>query len=109
MISNWCRVEGWISVLFFQLLVRQFLNYEFIGHIQTRKSVEAKDATVDKLWYQFLLENLLGGESGSMADNILATMKEDTSIGMVFPDDPNVVSWGDNRVRRRLSSGALGY
>ena len=47
-------------------------------------------------WRQFLFENLLGGESGSMADTILANMNNDASIGMVFPDDPYIVGWGAN-------------
>ncbi|MFC3110338.1 rhamnan synthesis F family protein [Undibacterium arcticum] len=72
-------------------------NYDFIGHIHTKKSADLKDATVGQSWYRFLLENLLGGESGAMADRILANMKGDTSIGMVFPDDPHVVGWSDNR------------
>lgn len=49
-------------------------------------------------WYRFLLENLLGGEAGSMADRILSKMEADASIGMVFPDDPYVVGWSGNQV-----------
>ena len=76
---------------------RMVANYDFIGHIHTKKSADVKDATVGQSWYRFLLGNLLGSESVAMADCILANMKSDTSIGMVFPDDPNILGWSDNR------------
>ena len=72
-------------------------NYDFVGHIHTKKSIDVEDASMSKTWHRFLLENLLGGDSGAMADCILSKMKNDTSIGMVFPDDPNAMSWGKNR------------
>lgn len=87
-------------------------NYDFVGHIHTKKTANLKDAAIGQKWYWFLLENLLGGQSGSMADAILAGMKEDTSIGLVFPDDPNVVGWSANRalaepLAERLGLGKL--
>jgi len=32
-----------------------------------------------------------------MADTILDRMTADTSIGVVFPDDPNAIGWSANR------------
>ena len=32
-----------------------------------------------------------------MADTILSAMGDDESIGMAFPDDPNIVGWNANR------------
>ncbi|OEU68012.1 MAG: hypothetical protein BA863_19105, partial [Desulfovibrio sp. S3730MH75] len=71
--------------------------YDFVGHIHTKKTADVKDVNVGKTWYRFLLKNLLGGESEAMADSILAAMKHDASMGMVFPDDPYIVGWGANR------------
>jgi lipopolysaccharide biosynthesis protein len=71
-------------------------NYDYVGHVHTKKTADVKDPAIGKLWCLFLLENLLGGESGAMADSILAEMKGDASIGMVFPDEPNVVGWSAN-------------
>jgi len=68
-------------------------NYDFIGHFHTKKSVHVENS-IGRSWYLFLLENLLGDGSEAMADRILSKMKNDTSIGMVFPDDPNVIGWG---------------
>jgi glycosyltransferase involved in cell wall biosynthesis len=77
---------------------RQILaNYEYVGHIHTKKTADIKDASMGKAWYEFLLENLLGKESRPMADTILSAMSNDESIGMVFPDDPYVVGWTANR------------
>jgi len=73
-------------------------NYDFIGHLHTKKTADIKDDNVGKSWCRFLLENLLGGESGALADSILSEMKKDSTIGMVFPDDPNVIGWSANRI-----------
>ena len=72
-------------------------NYDYVGHFHTKKTADVKDSAIGKLWYLFLLENLLGGKSGAMADSILAEIKSDASIGMVFPDEPNVVGWSVNQ------------
>ena len=72
-------------------------EYDLIGHIHTKKSVAVPHEVVGKQWFLFLLENLLGGTHGNMADVILANMYQDKSIGMVFPDDPHVVGFGGNR------------
>jgi glycosyltransferase involved in cell wall biosynthesis len=71
-------------------------GYDFVGHLHTKKTADLQDASVGRNWYVFLLENLLGGQA-AMADAILARMAADPSIGMVFPDDPNIVGWGSNQ------------
>jgi glycosyltransferase involved in cell wall biosynthesis len=70
-------------------------NYDFVGHIHTKKTVH-KDENIGKIWFRFILENLIGGEAGPLADSILAEMKKDSSMGMVIPDDPNASGWGIN-------------
>jgi len=70
-------------------------KYDLIGHLHTKKSADMKDESFSNDWYQFLLENLLGGQA-SMADIILGRMVDDQNIMMVFPDDPYVVGWGQN-------------
>lgn len=72
-------------------------DYDFVGHLHTKKSADVKDASMGADWYEFLLENLLGGTSGGMMDRILAFMINRPSIGMVFPDDPNVIGWSANK------------
>ena len=72
-------------------------DYEYVGHIHTKKTAAVKDAALGKTWFEFLMANLLGGRSGAMADTILASMKADRSLGMVFPDDPHAQGWNANR------------
>lgn len=72
-------------------------EYDIVGHLHTKKSVDVADAAMGERWYQFLLENLLGGDSGNMADLILGNMCADTGLGLVFPDDPHITSWSGNK------------
>ena len=72
-------------------------NYEIIGHIHTKKSLDVGDLSLGQKWYLFLLENLLGGAGGAMADLIVGDMLRNPSVGIVFPDDPNVIGWTKNK------------
>jgi len=84
-------------------------QYDIIGHLHTKKSADVKDVRMGQSWYQFLLENLLGSASaGSMADAILAAMQADTSIGMVFPDDPHILGLTGNRQETESLAPRLG-
>lgn len=71
-------------------------DYDLVGHLHTKKTVDVTDANMSRRWFCFLLKNLLGGKY-AMADKILAHFASDPSIGMVFPDDPNIVGWSLNR------------
>jgi len=82
-------------------------NYNFVGHIHTKKTDWHHVDGFGRSWYLFLLENLLGGKSGVMADTILARMNADSSIGMVFPDDPNIVGWGGPNVVGRTANRVI--
>jgi lipopolysaccharide biosynthesis protein len=73
-------------------------SYDVIGHLHTKKSVLLENPSFAEAWNTFLLENLVGGKrSGPMLDLILASMASDPAIGIVFPDDPHVLSWTGNR------------
>lgn len=72
-------------------------DYELIGHIHTKHSGHADRSVVD-VWRNFLMENLLSGDnSGPMMDTILSQMTRNPAWGIVFPDDPAVLGWDDNR------------
>jgi lipopolysaccharide biosynthesis protein len=81
--------------------------YAFVGHLHTKKTADLKDPEVGRRWFEFLLENLLGGKA-RMADIVLGHMVSDPSIGMVFPDDPNIVGWGSNMTLARELGERLG-
>ena len=95
LVPNRGRDIGPLLTTFGQRFIK---DYEFVGHIHTKKSVDVTDSSVGKSWYRFLLENLLGGDVVTgMADSILATLESDPALGMVFPDDPNILGWGGNQ------------
>src|SRR5690606_1501352 len=56
---------------------------------------------------------LLGGpKSGAMVDLIIDRFRTDDALGIVFPDDPNIVGWTRNRkhandLARRMGCAAL--
>lgn len=83
-------------------------DYDFIGHLHTKKSASVQDSAMGKAWFHFLLENLLGGKSGAMADRILTRMKQDSALGLVFPDEPHVVGMDDNRALAEAFASRLG-
>lgn len=70
-------------------------GYEFIGHLHTKRSNHVMVEGLVDAWREFLFENHLGGKAASM-DQILTEMKNDQNLGLVFPEDPNVATWGDN-------------
>ena len=46
-------------------------------------------------WRRFLYANLLA-DKDAMADTIIQRFAADDSIGLVFPDDPHIIGWGEN-------------
>lgn len=85
-------------------------KYEIVGHLHTKKSLFTGGDTVGKVWSNFLFENLLGGENGgAMMDKVLTKFAEDSSIGMVYPSDPNIVSWTKNDWIAEEYSQKMGY
>jgi lipopolysaccharide biosynthesis protein len=84
-------------------------EYDFIGHIHTKKSLDVKDGGMGRMWYRFLMNNLLGGETaGAMSDRTLHALAGDPSLGMVFPDDPWIVGWDGNRAIAEPLAAAMG-
>jgi hypothetical protein len=91
-------------------------GYEFVCHVHGKKSVNV-GADFARQWAEFLYENLLGGQFFMMED-ILQKFQSDPALGIVFPDDPNVVGWEENwefacklggRLGIRLSPGNINF
>jgi glycosyltransferase involved in cell wall biosynthesis len=85
-------------------------SYELVGHLHTKRSPGlVNDAFVSR-WLDFILENLIGGaSSGAMMDRILQRMADDPTIGLIRPDDPNIVDWSRNLDIARPLSSRLGF
>ena len=83
-------------------------SYDIVGHVHTKKSAHVADRPVVEAWIDFLLENVLGGRrSGAMLDSILSAMVPNPSVGIVFPDDPNVMSWTGNRKHAEMIASRM--
>lgn len=73
-------------------------DYDIIGHLHTKKSPHVTDRRFLDAWSNFLLENLIGGSAGgAMQDRILTAMAKHPEATIVYPDDPNVIGWTENR------------
>jgi hypothetical protein len=85
-----------LGALLTGLAESELWNYEFIGHIHTKRSAWMKNPTLVEYWRIFLLENALGGKY-PMMDTILAALDSSPELGIVFPDDPYVIGWSASR------------
>lgn len=72
-------------------------SYDIIGHFHTKKSLELKSAAFSEAWMNFLLENLIAGKKQLMFKQIVGEFIKDTSLGLVFADDPHLIGWNKNK------------
>ncbi len=104
-VENRGRDIGPLLTAFGTGLVR---DYDIVGHFHTKASKSLDDGSTGQNWNRFILENLLGGQGGKMADRIVGEMAADSSLGLVFPDDPNVIGWSKNRAHAHDLAARLG-
>jgi len=71
-------------------------GYDLVGHVHCKKSPHL-DAQVGEVWRQFLWRSLLGSDY-PMMDVIAHNFETDPTLGLVFPDDPNLVGWRRNKL-----------
>jgi len=71
-------------------------RYDLIGHIHSKKSPHLDDRGFLDSWKGFLFNNIIGGEV-PMIDFIINEFSANPSTGIIFPDDPIVYGWGNNR------------
>ena len=78
-----------------QTAVAVLKNYKFFGHIHTKKSPHTS-AEIANEWINFLTANLLSIDNLKTMDLILHFLQDNDKVGLVFPDDPTIVSWDKN-------------
>ena len=84
---------------FLDLIIQNEIgSYEFVGHIHTKRSDFYEDKSIGRIWSNFLLNNLIGGSDQLQAvDCCINELIKNQKIGMIFPDDPNILlGWDDN-------------
>lgn len=71
-------------------------NYEVVGHVHTKKSLYQEKRSLIDQWSSFLYENSIGGKK-PMIDIVLQSFEKDPLKGIIYPDDPNVFGWTNNK------------
>lgn len=84
-------------------------HYDVIGHVHTKQSLFHPHRDFITAWQEFLFANVLGSTEQPMADAIVEAMQKDPQIGVVFPDDPNILDWGENKDYAELLMQQLGF
>lgn len=69
-------------------------KYDIVGHIHGKKSPHAAYQIGD-VWRTFLWEHLVGGETAA-ADICVERLMSDRNLGLIFPEDPNLIGWDAN-------------
>jgi glycosyltransferase involved in cell wall biosynthesis len=69
-------------------------DYDLVGHLHGKRSLAVDAATGDR-WREFIWQNLVG-HLHPMMDTIIARFAGDETLGLVFPEDPHLVDWGNN-------------
>jgi len=70
-------------------------RYDIIGHFHTKASPHLSNRGEAMAWYQFLLENVIGGKA-AMMDVIISSIDSNPNMGLVFPEDPHIFGWDNN-------------
>ncbi len=83
-------------------------SYEVIGHVHSKRSLILEDQNSGENWRHFLWQNLLGGKY-PMLDRILAAFASQPDLGLVFPSDPHIRSWEDNREPAAELAARMGW
>lgn len=88
---------------------REMSGYDLIGHVHTKQSLHVAERSVIGTWSNFILGNLLGSVGGpAMFDRILRAFSEDEELCLVFPEDPHIMGWTENRAVSVGIADALG-
>jgi hypothetical protein len=85
-------------------------RYVLIGHVHGKRSLHAggePDPFFGERWREFLWQNLIG-DRHPMMDVVLARLAGDEALGIVFPDDPYLHGWDDNRPAAEGLAGRMG-
>lgn len=90
---------------------QELKSYEIIGHVHAKETVHHSDRGEIERWNNFLLENVLGGRY-PMIDFVVSCLQKNKKLGLVYPDDPHVINWTENKsfatdLANRMGVGAL--
>jgi glycosyltransferase involved in cell wall biosynthesis len=70
-------------------------RYAVVGHVHGKRSLRL-GAEAGERWREFLWQHLVG-DAHPMMDRVLSAFARDPRLGLVFPLDPHLIDWGENR------------
>lgn len=73
---------------------RRWLDYDVVGHLHGKKSADL-GSTRGTDWRHFVLERLVGDRR--TWHRLMSAFVEDPELGLIFPEDPNIIGWTENR------------
>jgi glycosyltransferase involved in cell wall biosynthesis len=80
---------------FLSELAGELQEYDLVCHVHGKRSKHVPQH--GDRWRSFLLDHLIGS-SFPMIDTILYSFEENPRLGLVFPEDPHLNDWNDNRL-----------
>ena len=69
--------------------------YDVVGHFHGKRTAHM-DAAIGETWRNFLWEHLIGG-AHPMTDIVMDAFAADPKLGLVFPEDPHLNDWNEDR------------
>lgn len=84
-----------LGPLLVELGRRLELDFDLHGHLHTKKSEHLPERFAGR-WRTFLLDHLLGTPSAPMLDAVVTAFSQEPFLGLVYPDDPHCLGWGEN-------------
>lgn len=81
-------------------------EYDIVGHFHGKKS-DHLDSRHGASWRSFLWETLLGSHH-RMADQIISAFASQQELGLVFPEEPYLFGWADNKKNAEAIASRLG-
>jgi glycosyltransferase involved in cell wall biosynthesis len=93
-------------------LLEELNGYDLVAHLHGKRSPYIgnhilSDSWGDS-WREFLWQNLLGGVH-PMMDRIVAAFERDKHLGLLFPSDPNLCGWDENRAHCDELAARMGW
>jgi len=71
-------------------------KYDLVAHLHSKKSLRLNEDS-GAGWREFLWTTLVGGRGVSSANQIVAEMSREDSLGLVFATDPIYCGWDQNK------------
>ncbi len=83
-------------------------TYDVFGHVHGKRSLALTSVGLSlelgTRWHAFLMQHLIG-DLNPMADLVLDRFAADATLGLVFPEDPNLTGWSlDREIARDLAT-----